>query len=89
MYEKEENEEKVLKYMEAIQQIIVSLLFKSKEFQELKKEMEKEGYEIQEGIFAFLTKELNNASPGKKDYLKFQVTNDDKNLLKEWGISIS
>lgn len=89
MSKNKENEEKIMRYIEAMQKLIVSHLLQSQEFQTLKKEMEKEGYEIQEGIFAFLTKEPKPTKQKTAAPLEFKINDEDKNLLKQWGIVLS
>ncbi|MFC2140153.1 hypothetical protein ACFLQ1_00365 [Candidatus Auribacterota bacterium] len=92
MSRREEHDEKVLKYIEEIRSLIVSLLFNSKEFQDLKLEMKKEGYEIEEGIFAFFTKNIQGIAERPQtdlvDSLKYSLDDEDQVLLKEWGISM-
>lgn len=91
-----ENSDKIGKYIEEIQRLIVSLLFKSKDFQQIKKKMLDEGIEIQEGIFAFMTKEVGNrrevnaieALEEELNPVVFEVTQEDKELLTEWGIKL-
>lgn len=92
-----EHSDKIARYIEEIQRLIVRLLFKSKEFQLIKKKMLEEGIEIQEGIFAFMTKETNNrrevdsidAFEEDLTPVVFEVTEEDQELLTEWGIKIS
>lgn len=91
-----ESSDKIGKYIEEIQRLIVSLLFKSKDFQQIKKKMLEEGIEIQEGIFAFMTKEVGSrrgidaieAFEEELTPVVFEVTQEDKELLNDWGIKL-
>ena len=86
----EKNEEQLLRYIEQIQKLIATLLFKSEEFQTLKNEMESEGFELQEGIFTFLAKEPPALSYQDRIFnspVEYEFSEEDKILLQQWRIA--